>query len=156
MTHIRLAALAVIGGLALAPAAQSQPLMSDNPKGRAAVGLLDMAFNQHKVPEAFDKYVGPTYSQSGGPDAKAATIGFLTAAVQRNPDFRYDFKRVLLDRDVAAVYAMVYLNKTDPGSKVVDFFRFEKGRIVEHWDVIQPLTPASGLAPRPPAATPPV
>ncbi len=151
MTQTRLAILALMGCLAMARPASAQPLMSDNPKGRAAVGLLDMAFNQHKVPEAFDKYVGPTYSQSGGPDAKAATIRFLTAAVQGNPDFRYDFKRVLLDRDVAAVYAMVYLNKTDPGSKVVDFFRFEKGRIVEHWDVIQPLTPASGLAPRAPA-----
>ena len=46
-------------------------------------------------------------------------------------------------------YATVYLNRTDPGSKMVDFFRFENGKIVEHWDVIQPPTPASG-PPSPP------
>ena len=151
-----LTTLAAFAAASVAHAAiPSKPPITTDPQGLAAMGLVDMAFNQHKVAEAFAKYVGPTYSQSGGPDARQKTIDFLAAAIQRSPDFRYDFQRILVDRDVVAVYAIVYVSKTDPGNKVVDFYRFENGKIVEHSDVIQPLTPASGFAPRPAAAAPP-
>jgi predicted SnoaL-like aldol condensation-catalyzing enzyme len=152
------AALALAALLAAAAANAARPPskapLTNDPKGMAAFGLLDMAFNQHRVADAFAKYVGPTYSQSGGPDAKAASIKALSAIVERNPDFRYDIKRVLVDRDVAAVYAMAYTSRTAAPWKVVDFFRFEKGKIVEHWDVVQTQARPAATAAAPPPGRP--
>ena len=36
------------------------------------------------------------------------------------------------------------MSPDDPGQAVVDIFRVEDGRIVEHWDVMQPVPAESG------------
>ncbi len=32
-------------------------------------------------------------------------------------------------------------NRKDPGVAAIDIFRLENGKIVEHWDAVQPVEP---------------
>ena len=48
--------------------------------------------------------------------------------------------RVIGDGDLVALHVHSTMNADDRGSAIVDIFRFDvNGKIVEHWDVIQPI-----------------
>ncbi|QOF68495.1 ester cyclase [Actinobacillus sp. GY-402] len=105
-----------------------------------ALAFYEMAFNQHKVQEATDKYIGKEYLQhnptvaDGGKAFVDAFVPFLKA----NPKSRAEIKRVMADGDLVMLHVHSQLNDEDRGEAVVDIFRFdENGKIVEHWDVIQ-------------------
>ena len=48
-------------------------------------------------------------------------------------------KRILVDGDLAAIHLFGCGDPSTPGAAVVDLYRLEDGKIVEHWDVIQPM-----------------
>jgi predicted SnoaL-like aldol condensation-catalyzing enzyme len=55
-----------------------------------------------------------------------------------------DIKRILADGDLVAVHHHMTLRGEDgPGLAVVDVWRLEDGKLVEHWDVEQPVPAAS-------------
>ncbi|MGW1504330.1 nuclear transport factor 2 family protein [Streptomyces mirabilis] len=61
------------------------------------------------------------------------------------PDIHYDMHAVLADGDLVAVHGRV----TGWGSKPVigeDIFRVDRGKIVEHWDVVQDEAPSPSVA----------
>jgi predicted SnoaL-like aldol condensation-catalyzing enzyme len=124
--------LAIGGNTAAAP-----PM---SPNAAAAVGLLEMAFNEKKVAAAFDRYVGATYTQHNpiAPDGRAQAIAILSGFVEKGY-IHYDIKRVIADGNLVAVHSHVMFSAESRGSAVVDIFRFENGKIVEHWDVAQPV-----------------
>jgi predicted SnoaL-like aldol condensation-catalyzing enzyme len=51
----------------------------------------------------------------------------------------YDFKRVMSDGPMMVVHSLVTMRPDDRGNAVVDMFRLEHGKVVEHWDVGQPV-----------------
>jgi predicted SnoaL-like aldol condensation-catalyzing enzyme len=57
---------------------------------------------------------------------------------RENPNKTLDVKRVIAEGDLVAVHSHVRQNPDDLGAAVVHLFRFEKGRIVELWDLGQP------------------
>ena len=115
--------------------------LTKNKYGIAAVELLDMAFNERKVKEAFDRYVGPPYTQHNPqvPDGIQGALDGIPGLLIAMPNLRYDFKRVLVDGDLVAVHSHITNGPADRGTAVVDIFRVAKGKIVEHWDVLQPV-----------------
>ena len=78
-------------------------------------------------------------------DGKEAFVAFVTWWTAQVPQLKFDFKRVFGENDLVLVHHKRTLSPTDRGSAVMDIFRFENGKIVEHWDVIQdiPETPAN-------------
>ena len=48
-----------------------------------------------------------------------------------------DFKWIIAEGDLVAVHTHLKPNPQDSGVAVVDIFRVEDGKLVEHWDVIQ-------------------
>lgn len=115
--------------------------LTEHPNGVLVVKFLDLVFNQHKVKEGFDKYVGTTYRQHNpfAADGREAAVEFLSKALAGMPGYRYDFKHVYVDGDHVIVHSHVTREPGDRGSAVVDIFRLENGKVVEHWDVIQPI-----------------
>lgn len=109
--------------------------------GIAAVELLDLAFNQRRVEEAFARHVAPPYTQHNPqvPDGIAGALAGIPGLLQAMPDLRYDVKRVLVDGDLVAVHSHITNGADDRGTAVVDIFRTANGKIVEHWDVLQPV-----------------
>jgi predicted SnoaL-like aldol condensation-catalyzing enzyme len=150
MLHGRRTIAALVPALLLCavllPSAFDAAVASDKvvPKNAAeatAIGLLDTAFNQRKVAEAFQRYVGPYYRQHNPtmPDGIDAILTTFPKWLAATPGLRYDIKRVISDGNLVVVHSHVTLNVTDRGMAVVDIFRLENGKIVEHWDVSQPV-----------------
>jgi predicted SnoaL-like aldol condensation-catalyzing enzyme len=100
-----------------------------------------MTFYDHKVAEAFKTYVGASYKQHNPlvPDGIEPSVAFLSKRFETNPQAINEIKRVIADGDLVAVHVHSRLNDGDRGRAIVDIFRVENGKIVEHWDVIQPV-----------------
>lgn len=64
---------------------------------------------------------------------------FFTSFERQFPNFRVEIKRVFVEADMVAVHVRSFNGPTRNGEAGVDLFRLEGGRIVEHWDVIQPI-----------------
>ncbi|MGH8316735.1 MAG: nuclear transport factor 2 family protein [Steroidobacteraceae bacterium] len=54
-----------------------------------------------------------------------------------------DVKRVLADGDFVVLHSHVTRHSGDRGSKHIDIFRLEDGKLVEHWDIDQPIAETS-------------
>ncbi len=108
---------------------------------RLAKDCLDMLFNQHKPAQAVAQFIGANYRQHN-PDAKdgpQGVIGYASEYIKANPELKIEFKKIIAEGDLVAVHSYLKPNPSDLGVAVVDIFRVENGKLVEHWDVMQPL-----------------
>lgn len=126
--------------LALAAPAAAQA----DPKA-IVLAFYQLGFIEGRVAEAFERYVGPTYTQHNPrvADGAAPAIAFLTRNFAENPQRRNEIKRVIAEGDLVALHIHARPNPESRGVAIVDIFRVENGRIVEHWDVIQPVPESS-------------
>jgi predicted SnoaL-like aldol condensation-catalyzing enzyme len=137
--HSRFAVIAMV--LAVALAVPSQAGISKKANAQKVIAFMDTVFNKKQVKEGFDKYVGDKYIQHNpiAPDGKEAAVEVLGKALQALPGWTYEFKHAYVDGDIVVLHSHVRMKADDRGMAVVDIFRFEKGKIVEHWDVVQPI-----------------
>ena len=94
---------------------------------------------ERDVRRAFETFVAPGYIQHnpGISDGRDAAIAALTPMFS-DPGFHADLKRVLADGDYGVIHLHGYRGD-QRGGAVMDLYRVDGGRIVEHWDVIQPI-----------------
>src|SRR5688572_20405368 len=101
--------------------------------------FYDLAFNQKQPEAAAARYLGPVYIQHNpnfgdGPEAFIAGVrSFVTAF----PNLRVDFKRIIAEEDLVVVHSHMKREPSDRGLAVVDIFRLDNDKVVEHWDVVQ-------------------
>ncbi|MCL4429826.1 MAG: ester cyclase [Chloroflexi bacterium] len=102
---------------------------------------LDMIFNQHNPAQAVAKYIGANYRQHNpnAADGPQGVIAYATGYLKANPQLRLEFKRIIAEGDLVAVHSFLKPNSSDLGRAVVDIFRVQEGKLVEHWDVVQPV-----------------
>jgi predicted SnoaL-like aldol condensation-catalyzing enzyme len=107
----------------------------------------ELAIDQCKPEEAVAKYLGAHYRQHnpGAADGPESFIATVKRFAQNFPDLRMEPKRIIAEGDLVVLHSHLILRPGDRGSAVVDIFRLENGKIVEHWDVVQevPETPAN-------------
>ncbi len=72
-------------------------------------------------------------------DGPKPFIDFVTGWTQANPALRAEIKRVVAEGDLVAAHVHIKLNPQDRGIAAMDIFRLANGKIVEHWDAIQPV-----------------
>jgi predicted SnoaL-like aldol condensation-catalyzing enzyme len=116
-----------------------------NNRNRAIVtSFADLFYNQRKVREAFEGFVAENYIQHNPniADGREAAIVALTPLFSRT-DMQFKIRRILVDGEHAAIHLHALSPDMPRGTSVVDMFRLEGGRIVEHWDVLQPVPPDS-------------
>ena len=113
--------------------------MTDNIKD-IAVAFLEMA-SSGEVREAYSQFVGSGFKHHN--PFFEGTAEALSAAMEdnarQNPDKVIEVKRVIAEGDLVVIHSHVRLKSNTPGAAVVHIFRFEHGRIVELWDVGQPV-----------------
>jgi predicted SnoaL-like aldol condensation-catalyzing enzyme len=111
-----------------------------------AVAFYDAAINQ-KDYEAAAAYLGPQYKQHNptAADGAEGLKGFIEFLKTRFPNQKGEIKRVIAEGDLVALHVHSTRDDGTPGRAIVDIFRLENGKVVEHWDVIQdvPEKPAN-------------
>jgi predicted SnoaL-like aldol condensation-catalyzing enzyme len=113
--------------------------MSDNNKD-SAISFLNLAAGG-KVREAYSKFVGAGFRHHNPffeGSAEALMAGMEENALQ-NPNKVLEVKQAIAEGELVAVHSHVRQNPEDLGAAVVHIFRFENRRIVELWDLGQPL-----------------
>jgi predicted SnoaL-like aldol condensation-catalyzing enzyme len=107
-----------------------------------AVAFYKKALLEGDVANAFKLYGGPTYRQHNPliEDGMEGVQKFIAWVVSKHPDAGGEIKRVFADGDHVILHSHWHGLSDDPrGEAVVDIFRVANGKVVEHWDVIQPI-----------------
>ena len=107
---------------------------------KIVLDFYDKAINQKDFAAA-SQYLGTKYIQHNplAADGPEGLKNFLEFAKTNLPTYHTEFKRVLADGNYVIVHALAKANPDDRGTAVMDIFRLENGKVVEHWDVAQPI-----------------
>jgi predicted SnoaL-like aldol condensation-catalyzing enzyme len=107
-----------------------------------AVAFYKKALLEGQVEDAFRLYAVPTYCQHNPliEDGMEGVKNFVAWIMSNHPDARGEIKRVFADGDQVILHSHWHgLSDNPRGEVVVDIFRLEGGKVLEHWDLIQPI-----------------
>lgn len=131
--------LALAGSPAIA-AESSRDLAQEEANRTLVLNFYNDFFNKHQVAEA-SKVMVDNYRQHNPhvPDGKAPMTGYFTEHFKKNPKAQAKVIRSATDGDLVYLHVHSTVSPEDRGVAIVDIFRVQDGKIVEHWDVIQPI-----------------
>jgi predicted SnoaL-like aldol condensation-catalyzing enzyme len=126
--------------LAAMPSARAASIDELEANKKTVAAFEDAALNQKDF-DAASKYLGARYIQhnpsaTDGPDGLKSYIAFLR---DKFPNSRSEIKRIFADGDYVIVHDHAVREPGTRGLAIVNIFRLENGKVVEHWDVIQPI-----------------
>ena len=137
--HMLIALLAAVALLLARPVLAADTLQMEENK-ETVRALYEAVLNKKDFDEA-SKYLGSKYIQhnpnaADGPDGLKGFIGFLK---DKFPNNRSEIKRIFADGDYVIVHVHAVREPGTRGNAIIDIFRLENGKVVEHWDVVQPI-----------------
>lgn len=126
-------------------ASVDRPAANNEERNKEIVVAFYNAAINDKDFEAASAYLGDQYIQhnplaADGPEGLRA---FLEFAKENLPDFKAEIKQAFADGDYVILHVHATRGPEDRGSAVMDIFRLEGDKVVEHWDVIQPIPETS-------------
>jgi predicted SnoaL-like aldol condensation-catalyzing enzyme len=107
---------------------------------KAVVEFYNKAINEKDF-EAARPYMGDKYIQHNpnAADGPEGLRGFLKFLREKFPNAKSEIKRVFAEGDYVILHVHAVREPGTRGNAIIDIFRLENGKIVEHWDVIQPI-----------------
>ena len=107
---------------------------------KVVLELYEKGINQKDFAAAA-QLLGPRYVQhnpraADGPEGFKAFIEFLKT---KFPDYHSEIKKVFADGDYVILHVHNVPAPGERGAAIVDIFRLENGKVVEHWDVRQDI-----------------
>lgn len=139
---MRLISIAI--ALALTTTAAEAKTCKMTPK-QVVSQFMDEFYMQKKVRSSFEKWVDPGYIQHNpfAATGRDAAIAFLEPFVANNPSQKTKIHRIIADGNMVAVHSHGWNEEGDAAAKrgfaVVDIFRVQGCRVMEHWDVLTPV-----------------
>jgi predicted SnoaL-like aldol condensation-catalyzing enzyme len=130
---LRLVAAVLVLAVA-APALAADPETNK----KIVIEFYDKALNQKDF-EAASKYFGPRYVQHNPnvPDGIESFKGLITMLKEKFPNSHSEIKRAVAEGALVMLHVHSVREPGQRGRAIVDIFRLDNGKIVEHWDVIQ-------------------
>lgn len=137
MNKIKLAAICIITVLMTSTCFASSYLQQQHNK-EIVTAFYETAIN-NKDFVAAEKYMGPYYKQHNpmAEDGKEGFKKFIDYLRDTYPNSHSEIKRVIAEGDYVILHVHSIKVPDTKGQAIVDIFRLENGKIVEHWDVIQ-------------------
>ncbi|MGZ5989105.1 MAG: nuclear transport factor 2 family protein [Rhizomicrobium sp.] len=134
---VPLIALAMLG---FAPAARATDAQQMEANKRTVLEFYEAGLNKKDF-EAASKYFGPKYIQHnpGAPDGIEGFKTFVNFHKEKLPQSHSEIRRVFADGDHVILHVHAVREPGTRGRAIVDIFRLENGKIVEHWDVAQDI-----------------
>jgi predicted SnoaL-like aldol condensation-catalyzing enzyme len=119
------------------PAAYAADLEANK---KTVVAFYEKAINQKDF-DAASKHLGSRYIQHNpvAPDGPEGLKGFIGFLKSKFPDSKSEIKRVFAEGDYVILHVHAVREPGTRGRAIVDIFRLENGKIVEHWDVAQDI-----------------
>jgi predicted SnoaL-like aldol condensation-catalyzing enzyme len=107
------------------------------------LAFYEAALNEKDVGKA-SEFLGDAYIQhnpavADGPEGLLRLVRFRR---ERFPHSRNEVKMVIAEGDLVALHVHSVLVPGTPGRNIVDIFRVDGDKVVEHWDVIQDIPEA--------------
>ena len=132
-----------------APACARPPLGKTERNRAIVTAFAHRFYDQRDVRGAFERWVSPHYVQHnpGIADGRDSAIAALEPLFSR-PGSAFEVKRIIVDGDLAVIHLRGRTGPDGLGGAVADIFRLKDGKIVEHWDVLQPIA-ADTINPHP-------
>jgi predicted SnoaL-like aldol condensation-catalyzing enzyme len=139
MVRLTLAATA-LALLVATPAAHAADAKQMEENKKTVAALYDAVLNQKDFEKA-SQYLGSRYTQhnpnaADGPEGLKGFIGFLK---EKFPNNKSEIKRIFADGDYVIVHVHAVREPGTRGNAIIDIFKLENGKVVEHWDVVQPI-----------------
>jgi predicted SnoaL-like aldol condensation-catalyzing enzyme len=139
----RIACLLTAGLLSVALAAPSAAETSAAQQEANRQTVLDFyqkALNEMDA-DGMLAYLGSRYVNHN-PNVQDGPEGFRKYIIERrqkSPHAHSDIKRSFVDGDYVILHVHTVREPGSRGNAIVDIFKLENGKIVEHWDVVQPI-----------------
>ena len=142
--QVLIAAGSVVAALLFVPPTFAADAAQMEANKKTVRALYEAALNKKDFDEA-SKYLGPRYTQHNpsakdGPDGLKGFIGFLK---DKFPNNHSEIKRIFADGDYVIVHVHAVREPGTRGNAIIDIFKLENGKVVEHWDAVQPIPETS-------------
>ena len=122
-----------------------------NPRSQKELVLefYKLALEDFEPKVAFERYATPNFVEhsadiTGG--TRQATIAFLEDLIRRFPAPKWDVVRSAAEGELVFLHVHVTPAPGERGVAIVEIFRVQNHKIVEHWDVIQAVPEKPGNA----------
>ena len=124
----------------LAASAADAPAKGLEANKKLVVAFYDAAINR-KDYTAASAYLGAQYKQHNptAADGAEGLKGFIEFLKARFPNQKGEIKSVIAEGDKVVLHVHSTRGDGTPGRPIIDIFRVENGKVVEHWDVIQDI-----------------
>lgn len=120
---------------------------NDLNNAKLAVEFVQRIMNDHDFNGIRELYRGQQYTQHNRniADGIEGVIEAVSRLVNNAPEFSYDIKHILVDGDHVVLHSHVTLKAKHRGIEtegfnIMDTWRVENGRLVEHWDAVQGIS----------------
>ena len=110
------------------------------------VDFVEQLMNQHAFDYVLEKYGQGSYIQHNRSMANGipGVVAAVKALTKRFPEFSYAVKNIYVDDDRVTLHTHATMRAKDRGNEKKGFIIFDTwkvvdGKLVEHWDALQPL-----------------
>lgn len=113
---------------------------------RLVADFVQHLMNDHDFDYVLENFDNDLYLQHnrGIPDGIGGLVNFVKQFAKNFPEYSYDVKHIYADGDNIIFHSHATLKKKHRGNdkkglNIIDTWKISDGKIVEHWDSLQPI-----------------